>query len=251
MVMSLGYVATQGHRLLAQVETNPGDANLCLSLRGSGVKAGTAQCGPNGENGTYIRPDGSLVVGTRAPFGNDFTSNSYQMNIGNSTYNSLQASLERRASNFTFMASYTYSKALTNSSGYSQGLNYTNYALGKSLAQFDLTHNFVISYAYELPFARLGAALPKRLVQGWSINGITRFTTGFPVAISQSGDRSLVGIPRGSIDQPNFVGPLQIQDPRLPGPTEEQSVLLQQRLYLRTPRRIWKCEPGVFPRAGL
>ena len=64
----------------------------------------------------------------------------------------------------------------------------------------------------------LGSALPKRLVQGWSINGITRFTTGFPVNISQSGDRSLVGIPRGSIDQPNFVGPLVIQDPRLPGP---------------------------------
>jgi hypothetical protein len=217
-VMSLGYVATQGHRLLAQVESNPGDPNLCLSLRGSGVKAGTAQCGPNGENGTYTRPDGSLVVGTRGPFGNDFTSNSYQMNISNSTYNSFQASLERRATDFTFLASYTYSKALTNSSGYNQGLNYTNYALSKSLAQFDMAHNFVISYAYELPFARLHSALPKRLIQGWSLNGITRFTTGFPVAISQSGDRSLVGIPRGSIDQPNFIGPLQTQDPRLPGP---------------------------------
>jgi hypothetical protein len=217
-VMSVGYVATQGHRLLAQVESNPGNANLCLSLRGSGVKAGTAQCGPNGENGTYTRPDGTRVVGTRAPFGNAFTSNSYQMNTGNSTYNSLQASLERRATNFTFLASYTFSKALTNSSGYNQGLNYTNYALSKSLAQFDMTHNFVISYAYELPFVRLGSALPKRLVQGWTLNGITRFTTGFPVNISQSGDRSLVGIPRGSIDQPNFIGPLQIQDPRLPGP---------------------------------
>jgi hypothetical protein len=219
MVMSLGYVATQGHRLLAQVESNPGDPALCLSLRGAGVKAGTAQCGPNGENGTYIRPDGSMVFGTRTPFGAaGFTSNSYQMNIANSTYNSLQASLERRAASFTFLASYTYSKAMTNSSGYSQGLNYTNYHLDKSLAQFDMTHNFVVSYAYELPFARLGTALPKRLVEGWTLNGITRFTTGFPVSISQSGDRSLVGIPRGIIDQPNFVGPLVTQDPRLPGP---------------------------------
>src|SRR6202521_1221308 len=213
-VMTLAYVGSEGHRLLSNVESNPGDRNLCLSLRGSGVKAGTAQCGPNGENGTYTRPDGSQVFGTRGPFGNDFTSNSYQMNIGNSVYNSLQASLERRAGDLTFLASYTYSKALTNSSGYNQGLNYTNYALSKSLAQFDMTHNFVISYAYQLPFARLGASLPKRLVRGWTVNGITRFTTGFPVNISQSGDRSLVGIPRGSIDQPNFIGPLQTQDPR-------------------------------------
>ena len=91
-----------GPQVDGQVESNPGDPNLCLSLRGSGVKAGTAQCGPNGENGTYTRPDGSQVVGTRAPFGNNFTSNSYQMNIGNSTYNSFQASLERRAANLRF-----------------------------------------------------------------------------------------------------------------------------------------------------
>ena len=34
--------------------------------------AGTAQCGPNGENGIYTRPDGTKVIGTRGPFGNDF-----------------------------------------------------------------------------------------------------------------------------------------------------------------------------------
>ena len=48
------------------------------------------------------------------------------------------------------------------------------------------------------------------------MNGITRFATGFPVTMSQSGDRSLVGT--GGTDVPDFVGPLAIQNPREGGP---------------------------------
>ena len=154
MVMTFAYVGSEGHRLLTQIESNPGDQNLCLSLRGSGVMAGTAQCGPNGENGTYTRPDGSQVFGTRGPFGNNFTSNSYQMNLANSTYNSFQATLERKAADFTFVAAYTFSKSMDNSSAYGQKTNYTNYRLTRSLSSFDVTHNFVFSYNYAIPFNR-------------------------------------------------------------------------------------------------
>jgi hypothetical protein len=83
------------------------------------------------------------------------------------------------------------------------------------MALFDMTHNFVLSYAYELPFGRL-SSLPRRLRQGWSINGITRFTTGFPVLLSESGDRSLVG--STGIDFPNLIGPVSILNPRKAGP---------------------------------
>lgn len=212
MVLTVGYVGSQGHRLLTQVESNPGNPNLCLSLRGAGVKAGTNQCGPNGENGTYTRPDGSQVFGTRGPFGNDFTSNSYQMNTANSNYNSLQVTVERRAADFTFVGAYTYSKSIDNSSGYGQRSNFTNYALSRSLSSFDVTHNFVFSYNYAIPLDRAFRALPKRLTQGWSLGGITRFASGFPIPISQSGDRSLYG--SGGTDVPNYVGPLTTYDPR-------------------------------------
>ncbi len=215
MVMSVAFVGTEGHRLLTQVESNPGNPNLCLSLMGSGVKAGTASCGPHGENGTYTQANGNQIFGTRGPFGYNFESNAYQMNTANSTYNSFQTSLEKKAANMTFLASYTYSKALTDSSAYGQWTNFTNYALSKSLAEFDVRHNFVFSYAYELPFGRF-QSLPKRLTKGWTVNGITRFTTGFPVLISQSGDRSLVG--STGVDVPNRVGPVQTQNPRLSGP---------------------------------
>ncbi|HEY2013055.1 MAG TPA: hypothetical protein VGH38_06105, partial [Bryobacteraceae bacterium] len=49
---------------------------------------------------------------------------------------------------------------------------------------------------------------PKRLTQGWSLNGITRFATGFPIAISQTGDRSLTGA--SAVDHPDFIGGLVI-----------------------------------------
>src|SRR5262249_33450215 len=104
----------------------------------------------------------------------------------------------------------------TNSSAYGSAMNYTNYALSRSLAEFDMTHNFVVSYAYELPFRRIGS-LPARLTQGWTLNGITRFTTGFPVFLSQSNDQSLRG--SSGSDVPNIVGPVVTQDPRLSGPT--------------------------------
>jgi hypothetical protein len=201
MIMTVAYVGTQG---------------LCLSLRGSGVMPGTPECGPQGELGTYTRPDGSKVFGTRGPLGFNFGSNGYNATFGNSNYNSFQTSLERRAANFTFLAAYTFSKAIDNASSYNERVNFTNTRLSRGLSNFDVAHNFVVSYSYMLPLDRPLRLLPKVLTQGWSMNGITRFATGFPVTLSQSGDRSLVGT---APDVPDFVGPLQIQDARLPGPS--------------------------------
>jgi hypothetical protein len=92
-------------------------------------------------------------------------------------------------------------------------MNFSNFRLSRALSTWDSTHNFVASYNYSVPFDRISDALPKRLTQGWTINGITRFATGFPIGISQSGDRSLTGA--GGVDHPDFVGGLVItQDVR-------------------------------------
>ena len=193
MVLTMAYVGTQGHKLMSFIEANPGDPNLCLSLRGSGVMAGTVQCGPNQENTIFTRPDGSKVYGTRTILGNDFGHNDYQIAAANSSYNSMQLTLERRSANLSFLTAYTFGKSIDNSSAFTARMNYSNYAVSRSLSSFDATHNFVVSYNYTLPFARLFGGAPRRLVEGWSINGITRFATGFPVTLSQSGDRSLTG----------------------------------------------------------
>jgi len=214
--LTVAYVGTQGHKLIAQRESNPGDPALCLSLRGSGVLAGSPQCGPGGELGVYTRPNGTTVNGTRGPLGPDFGSNSYTSNIANSNYNALEVSVERRAAGLTFLAAYTYSKAIDNSSAYGQSVNFMNYRKSRGLSSFDITHNFVVSYNYEIPFRRAFSRAPRRLTEGWSLNGITRFATGFPVTISQSGDRSLTGA--SGVDEPDFLGGLLFQDPRNAGP---------------------------------
>lgn len=212
MLLTLAYVGTQGHALIAQREANPGNPAACLGLRGAGVKPGTPQCGPDGELGVYTRPDGSIVNGTRGPLGPDFGSNSYTSNFANSNYNALQVTVERKAANMTFLAAYTYSKSIDNSSGYGQWVNFMNYRTSRALSSFDLTHNFVTSYNYEIPFSRFLSSAPKRLIEGWSMNGITRFASGFPVTITQSGDRSLTGT--SGVDEPDFIGNLTIQNPR-------------------------------------
>jgi hypothetical protein len=225
MVLTLAYVGTEGHRLFSQMEANPGDAKLCLSLMGSGVMAGTQECGPNNENLTFTRPNGTLVYGTRdlrglnPPNALNFASNQALVNIGSSAYHSFQTTLEKKASDFTFLAAYTFSKSLddTSSFTYNYEVNFSNYRLSRGLSAFNMTDNFVLSYVYALPLDRAFRSAPRRLTQGWSINGITRFTTGFPISLAQAGDLSLAGT--AGIDVPDIVGPVTILNPRQTGPS--------------------------------
>ncbi|MCW5978580.1 MAG: TonB-dependent receptor [Bryobacteraceae bacterium] len=213
MVLSLGYVGTMGRKLLSIVENNPGDPNLCMSLRGSGVKEGTLQCGPFQADATFTRPDGSLVQGTRTTYGPNFSTGYYEATWASSSYHSFQTSLERRAGDATFLVGYTFSKALDNGSFFNDRMNVVNHALNKSLSNFDSTHNFIASYTYELPFYRAFSSAPRRLVRGWSIAGITRFATGFPVGIFAVNDRSMLGT--AGLDKPDLVGPVNfVNNPR-------------------------------------
>ena len=123
-VLTLAYVGTQGHRLISQYDANPGNAALCLQLNAMGA---TPECGRHGENETYTLPDGSQVFGTRDPLGPNFSqNNSVTANIANSNYNAGQVTVERKAADLTFLAAYTYSKAIDNSSGFGQWVNFSN-----------------------------------------------------------------------------------------------------------------------------
>lgn len=213
-VLRLAYVGTQGHKLISQYDANPGNPALCLQLNAMGA---TPTCGPNGEQTTYTLPNGSQVIGTRDTLGPNFgPNNSITANIANSNYNAGEITVERKAADLTFLAAYTFSKGIDDSSGFGQWVNFANHRLSRSLSTYDMTHNFVVSYNWALPFDRAFKAAPKRLTQGWTINGITRFSGGLPVAIRQRGDRSLTG--SGNTDVPNRVGKVVIQDPRKADP---------------------------------
>jgi hypothetical protein len=112
---------------------------------------------------------------------------------------------------------YTYSKSLDLASGYGEQINPVNPNLSRGLSAWDQTHNFVTSYTYVLPIDRLGG--PKRLTNGWSISGVTTFSTGLPVTMVETDDHSLLGTAFGGpitlpVDTPDQIAPLHKFDPR-------------------------------------
>ena len=193
-VLSLGYVGSQSHHQLVLISANPGNPALCLALNAAGA---TPTCGPFGEGGTYTLPGGQTVQGTRGPYSSQFDAVTYQKTIGNSNYNALQANLRYHRGGLEFLVGYTYSKSIDQSSSLAEALNPVDPSLSRAISAFDMRHNLVASYRYELPVhALLGRE--NRWTRGWSISGITRFSTGLPVTLYNNTDSSLLGtIPNG------------------------------------------------------
>lgn len=119
--------------------------------------------------------------------------------VGDSSYDSMQASIERRfSSGFNLNANYTFSKAI----GISPNGNSDDELriripefdnLNKSLLNHDRTHVFKISNITELPFGRgkrfLGdGGFASALVGGWQINNIIRFGSGTPFNVTANGN---------------------------------------------------------------
>jgi hypothetical protein len=220
-LLSISYVGTQGHRLLGTVESNPGNPALCMSLSQTSAVTDGVTCGPFGENGIYHPIGGGTITTTRAPYGPGFGSNGYDSTMANSNYNALEVALRRTLGRLEFLAGYTWSKSLDNASGSGLGqgdtINPIDPRITKALSAFNSPNNFVVSYTYMLPFDKL--THPGRLASGWTISGITRFATGFPVYLTESDDNSLLGTfgngNGGLVDEPNRLpGALNRIDPR-------------------------------------
>ncbi len=222
-VFSASYVGTSSHHQLVLREANPGDPALCLSLsHPSEVAPGSATCGPNGESNVFVTASGATIHGTRRPLGSSFGSDALQSTIGNANYNALELSARHSSGRLEFVGSYTYSKSMDESSNIGEEVNPFQPSLSYALSAFDVKHNFVFSYEYQLPIDR--CVHPNRLTRGWSLSGITRFASGFPVTMINNGDNSLIGTnPNGvnnsSIDETDYSGgPLHLNhNPLKPG----------------------------------
>jgi hypothetical protein len=210
-VLSLNYVGTQGHRLLVLEQANPGNPSLCLFLSNpANLAPGQTPCGPFGEDSTYLTSTGQVYNGTRGPLGSDFGSNANQATIGNSNYNAMQITLRHTSKHLNVLAGYAYGKSQDQSSNVGEAVNPINPALSKALSAFDVKHNFVVSYSYQIPFEQLFRATNRRTA-GWELSGITRFSTGLPVTLVNYGDNSLLGAePNGinnfGVDEPDYNG---------------------------------------------
>jgi hypothetical protein len=141
-----------------------------------------------------------------------------------SNYNSLQVKAQKYLSRgLQFLASYTYSKSLDYAGSSASGggavgnpQTYTDRKAGYGASGFDLTHRFVGSWVYELPFgqgqrfARNGVL--NRLVGGWEFDGISTLESGFPFSLTLN-----QGVNNGAPSWPNRIcsGTLARPDPFL------------------------------------
>jgi len=246
MILSVGYVGAQGRHLERAFELNPSIPGACAAIPSCISTTGDrAQQGfffaQNFKNPTVIPGTNELFIGSVGQQATD----------GNSKYNSLQASLNKRISHgLSFLLAYTYAHSQDNGSSFentsfgTRGTNPFIPGLNWGDSQFDARQRFVASYDYEIPVphALTSHAAFSKAFKGWRVAGNTTFQTGFPINPSDSGFRSgtcwefsFYGCP----DNPNQVAPIVISDPRASA----------THLYFN-PSAFAKATPGTFGNAG-
>ncbi len=153
LIADVAYVGSRGTRLFINEQLNPGIGGFNTLIRAF----------PN---------RGSVIART---------------NGGDSTYNSLQARLDRGLSNgLLFRLAYTYSQAMDNvnsevfvtTGGSSVGSDPFNRRVDRSRASFDIPHRFVATFLYDVP-SLFRAGLGRALTGGFSIGGTYRLQSGF------------------------------------------------------------------------
>jgi hypothetical protein len=155
--------------------------------------------------------------------------------IGSARYDSLQVKAETKSARHGLYAllSYTYARAFD--SGFSDGLGTSTGATyfplpGTSkgdwgLSQIHLNHNFTASVIYDLPFGK-GKQFGNNwsgpvdaILGNWQINVIEKLTSGFPLFIVTSNNRSSVSFANNGN---NAIRPNQVCSGKLGNPTPDK-----------------------------
>lgn len=207
-LLDVGYVGTKGTKLPRFIEDNPAvyvpGQSTADNVNQRRLYSGCTLTEPN----NCVYGSVGLIAG-----------------IANSNYNSLQASLHKRfRHSLEFLASYTYSKTLDDSSSFNITGSSTQSVAGENdLAQnpfdlaaeygrslFDARHRLVLSYVWQMPSWRRPRTWYQRAIGNWELNGIFSGSTGTPFTVYDSSDPSLQGqspeISGSYSDRPNLVG---------------------------------------------
>ena len=121
-----------------------------------------------------------LVLNAMVPYRYS-TINEY-MSDSNSNYNALQTHLTKRKGNLVMTVNYTWSHALSDSSGnYNSGedaVEYLSRSYNYGPTSYDRRHLFVSTYTYRIPLLRGHHGVTGTAFAGWEVSGIFRFQTG-------------------------------------------------------------------------
>ncbi|HEX5229622.1 MAG TPA: carboxypeptidase regulatory-like domain-containing protein [Bryobacteraceae bacterium] len=162
MVLEVGYVGYDAHKLTSLVDINPF---------------------PLGSDTRIYNPDAT----------NSIYSQMLQFkNVGVANYNALQVNLTKRYSNskignvfYTF--AYTWSHEMDNVSGFRERnyqVPYYDEHYFWASGDTDVRQTVTFSGGWELPFDRAWSSGPKLLTKGWSLYPILTWRTGFPLDVT-------------------------------------------------------------------
>jgi hypothetical protein len=136
-----------------------------------------------------------------------------QTSDANSSYSSLQLSLQKRTSyGLTLTNAYTYAHCIDDASGLRTTSNPFSSSYDRGNCDTDIRHSYVGTVLYELPWFHGQSGFVGRVLGGWSISAVETLQTGLPFDITDSGDRSLTG---AGDDRPDYIGGnVQLVNPR-------------------------------------
>jgi hypothetical protein len=185
LVLELGYVGNRGERLISGQSLNVAQLASPSNPLNCGLPTGCVTTNTSANVNQRV-PVIGIVSGGIANLSN----------VGDSEYNSLQATLRKRFSRgLQFQAAYTYGRVFTPDSGltYTSGTSSTvnsndpnNRAQQHAQADFNRTQRLVVNYSYELPTFHHADGLAGKALSGWSLSGLTTVQSGLPINITDS-----------------------------------------------------------------
>jgi hypothetical protein len=204
-VVSAGFLGARGYNQIRNIEWNQAVAQVLA-------------------DGTLFFPPNPV---RRNPA---FGSMRLRITDGESWYKALVLGATRRFSNnIALQASYTWGKSedlgsqAVGSGDFDNSFQpayWEDREGNKGLSDYDIRHNFVFNYTWELPFGRQTTGMTAALVQGWQFSGIFGAHTGVPFSPVLGFDRARA-LPRsgGAGQRPNLA-PGASLNPVLGGPTQ-------------------------------
>jgi hypothetical protein len=154
MVLELGYLGYDAHKLTGLVDVNP------------------------------------FVLGTNSRIDSNYSYLDEFQNVTKAHYNGMTITLRKTMGDMHgwghsfFTLAYTWSHEMDNVSGFRQrnsGVPYYNHDLFMANGDTDVRNTLVFSGGWDLPFDRLPG--PKALTSGWSLYPIATWHTGFPLDV--------------------------------------------------------------------
>jgi hypothetical protein len=191
-VVSAGYVGMRGRDLVMAI----GDINRAL---------------PSGSAPALPRPYATL-----AP---RITSIGYYTTQGESAYNALQLTFNRRlAKGFSMTSGFTYAHGEdditglgTSTGGYGNLIGPLSQAVANirsydwATSDFNIKYRWTLGGNYELPFGASLRGAAAQAFKGWQVNGSVTWQTGLPFTVQdQTAVSGIIGV-GGNAERPNLV----------------------------------------------